>query len=230
MTIDEDVMQGVDAYELTKAYDGVAALDGLDLSVGPGELVALAGANGAGKSALLRLVAGLLDPTEGEIWIDGFAAGSIDARAACSYIGDQPSLYGDLSVREHIEFVANVHQLDDWPPAADALLSALGLDERVDDLPVHFSRGLRQKTSLVLGLARPFSVLLVDEPFVGLDPAGQQSLSELLVAAAADGAAVITATHQLAFLERTTRCVVLEEGAVVYDDAPDLASIAPMLE
>jgi ABC-type multidrug transport system ATPase subunit len=225
-----DDLQGVHALALTKTYDDVAALLGLDLAVRRGELVALAGANGAGKSTLLRLAAGLLDPSDGEIWIDGFAAGSMQARTACSYIGDQPSLYGDLSVREHIEFVANVHELGGWPPAADTLLDMLGLDDRVDDLPVQFSRGLRQKTSLVLGLARPFSVLLVDEPFVGLDPAGQHALTELLVAAAASGAAVITATHQLAFLEQTTRCVVLDEGAVVYDDAPDLASIAPMLE
>jgi len=222
--------QGLDAFGLTKAYDGIAALEPLDLSVRPGELVALAGANGAGKSTLLRLAAGLLEPTDGEVWIDGFAAGSIDARDACSYIGDQPSLYGDLSVREHIEYVANVHDLGGWPVVADTLLSALGLDERVEDLPVRFSRGLRQKTSLVLALIRPFSVLLIDEPFVGLDPAGQSALTEILIASAADGAAVVTATHQLAFLERTTRCVVLEEGSVVYDDAPDLATIAPILE
>jgi len=228
MTSDE--WDGVHAYELTKAYDDVTALDALDLGVGPGELVALAGVNGAGKSTLLRLAAGLLDPSDGAIWIDGFEAGSIDARAACSYVGDQPSLYGDLSVREHIEFVANVHELDAWPPVVDTLLGAFGLDERIDDLPVHFSRGLRQKTSLVLALTRPFSVLLVDEPFVGLDPAGQHALTEILVATASGGAAVITATHQLAFLQQTTRCVVLDEGAIVYDDAPDLATIAPMLE
>jgi ABC-type multidrug transport system ATPase subunit len=225
-----DDSHGLDTYELTKDYDGIAALDALDLSVRPGELVALAGANGAGKSTLLRLAAGLLEPSDGDVWIDGYAAGSIEARAACSYIGDQPSLYGDLSVREHIEYVANVHGLDAWPAAADTLLSTLGLDERVDDLPVHFSRGLRQKTSLVLGLTRPFSVLLVDEPFVGLDPAGQDALTEILVATAAGGAAVIIATHQLAFLERTTRCAVLEEGAIVYDDAPNVARIAALLE
>lgn len=221
---------GLDARDLTKTYDEIAALHALDLSVQQGELVALVGGNGAGKSTFLRLAAGLLEPSGGDVSVDGHVAGSIEARDACSYIGDQPSLYGDLSVREHIEFVANVHGLGRWPAYADTLLTTLGLDERVDDLPVRFSRGLRQKTSLILALIRPFSVLLVDEPFVGLDPAGQDALTEVLVATAGGGAAVITATHQLSFLERTTRCVVLDDGIVVYDDAPDLARITPFLE
>jgi ABC-type multidrug transport system ATPase subunit len=221
---------GLEARALTKSYDEIDALGALDLTVRPGELVALVGGNGAGKSTFLRLAAGLLEPSAGEVWIDGSAAGSIEAREACSYIGDQPSLYGDLSVREHIEYVANVHGLGAWPAYADTLLTRLGLDDRVDDLPARFSRGLRQKTSLILALIRPFTVLLVDEPFVGLDPSGQEALTEILVGTAAGGAAVITATHQLTFLERTTRSVVLDDGIVVYDDAPDLTRIVPFFE
>jgi len=226
----EEAVLGLETEALTKAYDEIVALDALSLVVQPGELVALVGGNGAGTSTFLRLAAGLLEPSDGAVWIDGFPAGSIEAREACSFIGDQPSLYGDLSVREHVEYVANVHGLGAWPAYADTLLTRLNLEERVDDLPVRFSRGLRQKSSLILGLVRPFSVLLVDEPFVGLDPSGQEALTEILVETAAGGAAVITATHQLGFLERTTRCVVLEDGVVVYDDAPDLARIAPFLE
>jgi ABC-type multidrug transport system ATPase subunit len=104
------------------------------------------------------------------------------------------------------------------------------LTPRADDLPARFSRGLRQKTAIVLALVRPFAVLLVDEPFVGLDPAGQDALTELLVAATEAGAAVIVATHQLGFLERATRCVALQDGAVVYDGPADREAIDPFLE
>jgi ABC-type multidrug transport system ATPase subunit len=217
-------------HELTKEYGERTALDRVSLEVERGELVALVGANGAGKSTLLQLAVGLLEPTRGELLVEGAPAGSIDARVALSYIADQPALYDDLSVNEHIEYVARLHGLPGRPESADELLAILNLQARADDLPARFSRGLRQKTAIVLALVRPFSVLLVDEPFVGLDPAGQVALTELLIAAAEAGTAVVVATHQLGFLERATRCVALEDGALAYSGPVDRAIIDPLLE
>ena len=215
---------------LTKSYGERVALDHVGFEVDRGELVALVGPNGAGKSTLLQLAVGLLEPTDGEVRIEGAPAGSIDARVMCSYISDQPSLSDDLSVNEHIEYVARLHDLPGRPETADALVELLNLEGRADDLPARFSRGLRQKTAIVLALIRPFSVLLVDEPFVGLDPAGQQSLTELLVAAREAGAAVVVATHQLGFLEQASRCIALRDGAVAYDGVVDRAAIETFLE
>jgi len=215
---------------LTKSYGERVALDHVGFEVDRGELVALVGPNGAGKSTLLQLAVGLLEPTDGEVRIEGAPAGSIDARVMCSYISDQPSLYDDLSVNEHIEYVARLHDLPGRPETAEALVELLNLEGRADDLPARFSRGLRQKTAIVLALIRPFSVLLVDEPFVGLDPAGQQSLTELLVAAREAGAAVVVATHQLGFLEQASRCIALRDGAVAYDGGVDRAAIETFLE
>jgi len=215
---------------LTKSYGDRVALDHVSLEIHRGELVALVGPNGAGKSTLLQLAVGLLEPTEGEVRIEGAPAGDLDARVMCAYISDQPSLYDDLSVNEHIEYVARLHGLPGRPETADALVELLNLEGRADDLPARFSRGLRQKTSIVLALIRPFSVLLVDEPFVGLDPAGQQALTELLTAAREAGAAVVVATHQLAFLELADRCIALRDGNVVYDGVVDRAVIDPFLE
>lgn len=225
----DDEFGALSAAGLSKQYGDVLALHDLDVTVERGELVALVGANGAGKSTFLRLAAGLLTPSTGEVLVEGFPAGSLDARASLSYISDQSVLYDDLSVAEHIEYTARLHNVDGWPHSADRLLEIFHLEGRVDDLPARFSRGLRQKTSLVLGLVRPFAVLLVDEPFVGLDPAGQAALSDLLRAAADAGAAVVIATHQLGFLEHATRCLALREGEPAYDGPVDLAQIRELL-
>jgi ABC-type multidrug transport system ATPase subunit len=228
MTTDESA--ALVAVEATKSYGERVALEAVSLEVERGELVALVGPNGAGKSTFLQLAVGLLEPTSGEIVVEGAPAGSLDARVVMSYVADQPALYDDLSVNEHIEYVARLHGLPGRPESADELLALFNLTPRADDLPARFSRGLRQKTAIVLALVRPFSVLLVDEPFVGLDPAGQAALTELLTAATEAGAAVMVATHQLGFLERATRCVALQDGSVVYDGAVDRAAVDPFLE
>ena len=110
------------ADELTKEYGDVVALADFKLSVEPGELVALVGHNGSGKSTFLRLVAGLLEPTDGVLVVANAPAGSLKARAEVSFVPDQPVLYDDLSVNEHIEFIARLHGELDWPERADALL------------------------------------------------------------------------------------------------------------
>jgi ABC-2 type transport system ATP-binding protein len=214
---------------LTKEYGDVIALDDFSVSVDSGELLAMVGHNGSGKSTFLRLVAGLLEPSDGVLVVTNAPAGSLKARAEVSFVPDQPVLYDDLSVNEHIEYTGRLHGEIEWPERADALLEVFGLTHRADDLPAHFSRGLRQKTSLVLGLVRPFSVLLVDEPFVGLDPTGQVALTELLVEAASAGAAVIVATHQLAFLEHATRCIALRDGHTEFEGPVDLSRIQSLL-
>lgn len=217
------------AERLTKTYDELAALSDFSFTARAGELIALVGHNGSGKSTFLRLAAGLLEPTDGQVRISGAPAGSLDARAELSFIPDEPVLYDDLSVREHVEYIGRLHGYDEWPDRADDLIDALGLTARADDLPSRFSRGLRQKTSLVLGLVRPFSVLAIDEPFVGLDPAGQNALTELLIETAAAGACVIVATHQLEFLEHASRCIGLRDGEVAFSGPVDLAKVRSLL-
>jgi ABC-type multidrug transport system ATPase subunit len=218
------------ASEVRKEYDELVALAGLTLHVDGGQLVALVGHNGSGKSTFLKIAAGLLEASSGVLTVANAPVGSPRARAEVSYVPDEPVLYDDLSVNEHIEYVGRLHGDAGWPERADALLAVLNLTERADDVPVRFSRGLRQKTSLVLGLVRPFSVLLVDEPFVGLDPAGQATLTELLVEAASAGACVIAATHQLGLLDHATRCVALRDGEVAYEGTADRDRVTAFLE
>ena len=211
------VPPAVGADRLTKSYGELVALGPLDLAVPPGQLVVLVGHNGSGKSTLLGMCAGLLDASEGTLLVDGHPAGSFGARAATAYIPDHPVLYDDLSVLEHLEYVARLHGVLDWEERGRPLLARLGLEARADDLPSRFSRGLRQKASIALAFVRPFDVLLVDEPFVGLDPRGRAVMGELVEEAHQGGAAVVLATHQLEFVHRAERCLALRDGAVVYD-------------
>jgi ABC-type multidrug transport system ATPase subunit len=217
------------AHDLSKSYGNLAALEPLDLVVHHGEQVALVGHNGSGKTTLLRIAAGLLEPTGGEIQMVGAPAGSLAARAATSYLADNPVLYDDLSLSEHIEYTCRLHGAEEWEERAVELMGLMGLTERADDLPSRFSRGLRQKTAIVLAFVRPFEVLLVDEPFVGLDPSGRESLVGLLDEARAGGVAVIVATHQLDYVTHASRCVALRDGAVIYDGPPDHVDVGGLV-
>jgi ABC-type multidrug transport system ATPase subunit len=222
------VIVAIEARGLSKTYGDLVALEPLDLVIPDGQRVVLVGHNGSGKTTFLRMAAGLLEPSSGEVTIIGAPAGSLDARAAVSYLPDNPVLYDDLSLLEHVEYVCRLHDAEDWQERAVGLLAELGLDERADDLPSRFSRGMRQKTAILLGLIRPFSVLLVDEPFVGLDPPGRSAFVDLLDDASRAGATVVVATHQLDFVSRADRCVALRDGAVVYDGPPGQVDVATL--
>jgi ABC-2 type transport system ATP-binding protein len=214
---DRDMAPALLTEGLTKTYDDLVALHPLDLEVLAGQSVALIGHNGSGKSTLLRMVAGLLDPSGGTLEIAGFEVGDVEARATTSFLPDDPVLYDDLSLREHVEYISRLHGGDGWDDYAQSLCERLGLASRIDDLPSRFSRGLRQKTSIILALARPFSLLLVDEPFVGLDQPGKVVLLDLIDEVHADGGASLVATHDPAYVDRVSRSIALRDGEVVYD-------------
>jgi ABC-type multidrug transport system ATPase subunit len=211
--------------DLARRYGELTALDGVDLSLAPGELVALVGPNGAGKSTFLGLAAGLLTPSGGTVHVAGAAAGSLGGRAATSFLPDSPSLYDDLSLEEHIEYVGRLHGVEDWESRGAALLDQLGLASRAGDLPSKFSRGMRQKSSIVLAFVRGFSLLLADEPFDGLDPESRDTLTELIDDAVTAGAAAVVSTHRADVVARAHRCIALYDGSISYDGPPGTAEL-----
>lgn len=202
---------------LSKYYGDVAALEELDLEVPEGQAVVLVGHNGSGKSTLLSMAAGVLEPTDGEVRIHGRPNDTLEARADRSWLPDTPVLYDDLSLWEHVEYVNRMHGGDGDDPFLDELLERLGIDDRRDHLPSQFSRGLRQKSAIAVALCRPFSVLLVDEPFVGLDAAGRLALLELIEEARDNGATVLVATHDPDVIDRFERGLMLANGELVHD-------------
>ena len=213
-------LPALETTDLTKSYGERVAVDGMNLSVERGELVALVGSNGAGKSTLLQLAAGLLDPTSGSVTIEGAPAGSLAARAGV--VHPRPAVALRRPQRERAHRICGAAPRASRAPRHRRRAPRAARARRPRRRPpARFSRGLRQKTSILLGLVRPFAVLLVDEPFVGLDPSGQRTLVELVEGAVAAGAAVLLATHQLTFLDRATRCIVLSDGHVAYSGPVD---------
>jgi len=209
---------------LGRRYGQLEALRRLDLEVGPGECVAVIGHNGSGKTTAVRLIAGLLDPSEGSVEVGGAAVheepAAVEARAALALVPDTPSLYDDLTVREHLQLVAVAHGAIDsgLEERIERLLARLGLADKLDARPGTLSRGMRQKVQLACALVRPWRLLVLDEPVVGLDPASQRVLRELLLEAKRSGRAVVLTTHQLEFARGVAdRAIVLSEGAVVAD-------------
>jgi ABC-2 type transport system ATP-binding protein len=202
---------------LTRTYGELIALEPLDLTIAAHEAVVLIGHNGSGKTTMMRMVAGLLETTDGTAHIAGHPIGSLEARASLAYLSDTPVFFDDLSVWEHLEYVARLHANDDWEQQAADLLGDLGIYDRADDLPIFFSRGLKQKAAIALTFIRPFDILLVDEPFVGLDAAGKTTLLQLFSDAHDRGASLLVATHELSYVERVSRCIALREGELIYD-------------
>jgi ABC-2 type transport system ATP-binding protein len=220
----------IETIGLAKRYGDAPALWPLDLRVGAGERISLIGHNGSGKTTLMRMLVGMLEPSEGTATIAGHPIGSIEARAAVSYLADQPVFYDDLTVWEHLEYIARLHGTDDWEQQAVDLVDMVGLMERVDDLPTTFSRGLKQKAALTMAFVRPFDVMLIDEPFVGLDRLGRDALMELLALAHADGATLVVATHELSSVKESSRLIALSGGELTYDGDPTAADLAALTE
>jgi ABC-2 type transport system ATP-binding protein len=215
---------------LGRRYNDYLALGSFELTVVPGELLALVGPNGAGKTTFLTLAAGLLEPTSGGVEIGGHAAGSIEARRELSYLPDTPVFYEDLSVGEHLEYLAALHGLEDAEPRIASLLERFGLDQWRDALAAELSHGMKQKASIALGLVRPFSVLLADEPFDGLDPPSRAVLFEQIAEVRAAGGAVVVSTHRPDVIAAASRCVGIRDGRLAYDGAPDEDVLAEFFE
>jgi len=218
------------AQGLGRSYDGYIALGSFTVAVEAGEFVALIGPNGAGKTTFLNLVAGLLDPTAGRVEVAGEVPGSLAARTALSFLPDTPVFYEDLSVVEHLEYVAALHGVEDASARIDELIRRLGLDGWEDALGAELSKGMRQKVSIALALVRPFRVLLADEPLDGLDPPSREVLFAMLAETKAAGAAVVVSTHRPDVIAAADRCVAIRDGRLAYDGAPDASVLTEIFD
>lgn len=219
----------VEARGLVRRYGAVRALDGVDLLLARGDVFLLLGPNGAGKSTLLRALAGLLRPTSGTITIGGHALRRDDhaARRAIGLLSHQSLLYDELTLQENLELVATLYDLRDPRARAREALASQGIEDRAGDRPRQLSRGLQQRAALARALMHGPSLLLLDEPYTGLDTPASQRLDAQLQALVAAGTTLVIVTHHASEVwSLATRVGVLRHGRWAYEGArgADLAA------
>ena len=204
---------------LRKSF-GKPAVDGLDLTVAPGEFYALLGPNGAGKPTTLRMIAGLLPADAGDIRVFGVDARRhpVEAKRLIAWLPDEPQLYDKLDPLEYLEFVAGLWGVapDKARANAENLLAELGLQDVRRQRCEGFSKGMRQKVALAGALIHDPKLLMLDEPLTGLDAGSARQVKDILAARAKAGAAIVLTTHILEVAERIAdRIGILARGKLV---------------
>ena len=206
----------LDVTDLRHSYGERVALAGVELTVDAGEIVGLVGRNGAGKTTTMRSVMGILKPDAGRLMWDGRPIGEAE-RLRFGYMPEERGLYAQMRVLEQVTYFARLHGLASAPAQASARawLEHLGLGERADERLIALSHGNQQRVQLAVALVHGPELLVLDEPFAGLDPEAVESLSDVLRARAASGVAVLFSSHQLELVERVCRRVVILDGGRV---------------
>ncbi|WP_342430188.1 ABC transporter ATP-binding protein [Neobacillus sp. FSL H8-0543] len=204
---------------LTGGYTRNPVLKDVSFEVKEKELVGLIGLNGAGKSTTIKHIIGLMEPHRGEIKING---SSIEKdkeayRKKFTFIPETPVLYEELTLDEHLRLTAMAYGLDEptYKERITPLLSEFRMEKRLKWFPAHFSKGMKQKVMIMCAFLVQPSLYIIDEPFVGLDPLGIQSLLDLMNKMKDNGAGILMSTHILATAEKyCDRFIILHEGKV----------------
>jgi ABC-2 type transport system ATP-binding protein len=201
---------------ITKSYGGRRVLDDVTFTVAPGRLTGFVGGNGAGKTTTMRIALGVLAKDAGSVVIDGAPATTADRRRF-GYMPEERGLYPKMKVAEHIAYLARLHGFGkaEATAKAEALLERLGLGERLGDLIETLSLGNQQRAQIAASLVHEPEVLILDEPFSGLDPLAVDVVAGVLQERAAAGVAVLFSSHQLDVVERLCDDLVIIAGGTI---------------
>jgi ABC-2 type transport system ATP-binding protein len=214
-------MIAVEARELVKRYGAIQAVNGVSLRVERGEIFGFLGANGAGKTTTLRMLCGLITPTSGNAFIDGFDvfAQPMEAKARLGYLDEEPFVHPHLTGPEFLDYVADLYRTPrgaERRQRMDRLLRLFELADRDGELIGTYSHGMKQKIGLASLLIREPSVLLLDEPTNGLDPRSARLVKDLLEELAVRGTTVLLSTHILEVAQALCRRIaIMDRGRIV---------------
>ncbi|MDY7228691.1 ABC transporter ATP-binding protein [Hyalangium rubrum] len=212
-------MSGIRVQGLAKRFGSRTAVEGLSFEVHPGEVFGLLGPNGAGKTTTVRMLTGLLQPSEGEASVWGFSVRTQgeQLRRTVGLLTEQPGLYDRLTARENLRFFIKLHELEEsaaWP-RAQIYLRRFGLEGREDEPVGSFSKGMRQKLAIVRTLVHDPKVIFLDEPTSGLDPESARTVRDAVAELATEGRTIVLCSHNLAEVERLCSRVAVIQGRLL---------------
>ena len=205
---------------LTGRYGKKPVIKDLNFELEKGEIVGLIGLNGAGKSTTIKHMLGLINPMEGKLSISNIKINEDieNYRRKLSYIPESPVIYDELTLEEHIEMPAMAYQLsrEEAMRRAKPLLKVFRLENELKVFPSHFSKGMKQKVMIICAFIVDPELYIIDEPFLGLDPLGIQSMLDLMVEKRNENRTLLMSTHILATAERyCDRFIILDKGEIV---------------
>ena len=213
-------MNRLSVVDVARHYGRRKALSQINFTCDAGEIVGLLGPNGAGKSTLLNILATLVTPSRGTVEYGGAASGGAAIRGMIGMLGHDLFLYPELTARENLSFFAHLYGVADVGGTVIAALEKAGLADRADDFVSNFSRGMRQRVALERALLHDPKLILLDEPFTGLDQASTAALVARLRDRQQAGCLIVLATHDLDVAEGLlTRALYLKDGRLVASDA-----------
>ncbi len=210
--------------KLSKRFGLKTILNGLDFNVSPGEFVAFLGPNGAGKTTFLRILASLSKPTYGDVFVAGFKLpqqASI-VRRKIGVLSHQPLLYVDLTAEENLKFFGRMYSVENLDERIKEVLDIVGLKRRGRDLVRTFSRGMQQRLAIGRAVIHDPELLLLDEPYTGLDQDACAILDEILKSISSEGRTVVMTSHDMARTEEiASRFDILSKGKIVASTQKD---------
>lgn len=211
---------------LTGGYSGIPVIKDVNLTIASGEAIGLIGLNGAGKSTTIKHLLGLLRPQAGKITLNGInlAEKPAEFKKLVAYIPETPVIYPELTLKEHLELTILAYQLDPdkaWEKAQE-LLTMFRLADKLDWLPVHFSKGMQQKVMIVAAFLTDAQLLVIDEPFTGLDPLAVANFIGLIKGAQESGKEILMTTHVLADAQQAIKTyAILNQGTIEFTGSLD---------
>lgn len=219
MSMSERAMLEIKNY--SKSYTGgKKAADDVTLTVESGDIYGFIGHNGAGKSTTIRAVVGVLDFTEGEIYIDGHSvkAEPMECKKVTAYIPDNPDLYENLTGIQYLNFVADIFELsaEEREERIRKYADTFEITDALGDLISSYSHGMKQKVAIISALIHKPKLLVLDEPFVGLDPKATFTLKEIMHEMCEQGTAIFFSTHVLEVAEKLcNKVAIIKQGKII---------------